>query len=445
MVAAFVALLATNYNNRRIETMGMTMTQKILAAHAGLDRVEAGQLIEADLDLVLGNDITSPVAIKEMEKMNTEGVFDKDKIALVPDHFVPNKDLKSAEHCKCVREFAYRNEISNYFEVGEMGIEHALLPEKGLTVAGDVIIGADSHTCTYGALGAFSTGVGSTDMAAGMATGKAWFKVPSAIRFQLTGKPGKWVSGKDVILHIIGMIGVDGALYKSMEFTGDGVAHLSMDDRFTIANMAIEAGGKNGIFPVDEKAIAYMEEHSRKKYTIYEADEDAVYDAEYTIDLSELRPTVAFPHLPENTKTVDEITDDIKIDQVVIGSCTNGRLDDMRIAARVLQGRHVAKGMRCIILPATQAIYMQAMEEGLLKTFIEAGAVVSTPTCGPCLGGYMGILAAGERCVSTTNRNFVGRMGHVDSEVYLASPAVAAASAVTGRITDPKKLDKGGR
>ena len=445
MVAAFVALLATNYNNRRIETMGMTMTQKILAAHAGLDRVEAGQLIEADLDLVLGNDITSPVAIKEMEKMNTEGVFDKDKIALVPDHFVPNKDIKSAEHCKCVREFAYRNEISNYFEVGEMGIEHALLPEKGLTVAGDVIIGADSHTCTYGALGAFSTGVESTDMAAGMATGKAWFKVPSAIRFQLTGKPGKWVSGKDVILHIIGMIGVDGALYKSMEFTGDGVAHLSMDDRFTIANMAIEAGGKNGIFPVDEKAIAYMEEHSRKKYTIYEADEDAVYDAEYTIDLSELRPTVAFPHLPENTKTVDEITDDIKIDQVVIGSCTNGRLDDMRIAARVLQGRHVAKGMRCIILPATQAIYMQAMEEGLLKTFIEAGAVVSTPTCGPCLGGYMGILAAGERCVSTTNRNFVGRMGHVDSEVYLASPAVAAASAVTGRITDPKKLDKGGR
>lgn len=425
--------------------MGMTMTQKILAAHAGLDRVEAGQLIEADLDLVLGNDITSPVAIKEMEKMKTKGVFDKDKIALVPDHFVPNKDIKSAEHCKCVREFAYRNEITNYFEVGEMGIEHALLPEKGLTVAGDVIIGADSHTCTYGALGAFSTGVGSTDMAAGMATGKAWFKVPSAIRFRLTGKPGKWVSGKDVILHIIGMIGVDGALYKSMEFTGEGVAHLSMDDRFTIANMAIEAGGKNGIFPVDEKAVAYMEEHSEKKYKIYEADEDAVYDAEYTIDLSGLRPTVAFPHLPENTKTVDEITDDIKIDQVVIGSCTNGRLDDMRIAAQVLQGRHVAKGMRCIILPATQAIYMQAMEEGLLKTFIEAGAVVSTPTCGPCLGGYMGILAAGERCVSTTNRNFVGRMGHVESEVYLASPAVAAASAVTGRITDPEKLDKGGK
>lgn len=421
--------------------MGMTMTQKILAAHAGLEKVEAGQLIEADLDLVLGNDITSPVAIKEMEKMNTKGVFDKDKIALVPDHFVPNKDIKSAEHCKCVREFAYRNEITNYFEVGEMGIEHALLPEKGLTVAGDVIIGADSHTCTYGALGAFSTGVGSTDMAAGMATGKAWFKVPSAIKFNLTGKPSKWVSGKDVILHIIGMIGVDGALYKSMEFVGDGIANLSMDDRFTIANMAIEAGGKNGIFPVDEKAVAYMKEHSKKTYTVYEADADAQYDAEYTIDLSKLRPTVAFPHLPENTKTVDEITEPVAIDQVVIGSCTNGRLDDMRIAAEVLKGRRVAKGMRCIILPATQAIYLQAMEEGLLKTFIEAGAVVSTPTCGPCLGGYMGILAAGERCVSTTNRNFVGRMGHVESEVYLASPAVAAASAVTGRISNPEELD----
>lgn len=421
--------------------MGMTMTQKILAAHAGLDKVEAGQLIEADLDLVLGNDITSPVAIKEMEKMNTKGVFDKNKIALVPDHFVPNKDIKSAEHCKCVREFAYRNEITNYFEVGEMGIEHALLPEKGLTVAGDVIIGADSHTCTYGALGAFSTGVGSTDMAAGMATGKAWFKVPSAIKFNLTGKPSKWVSGKDVILHIIGMIGVDGALYKSMEFFGDGIANLSMDDRFTIANMAIEAGGKNGIFPVDEKAIAYMKEHSKKTYTVYEADADAQYDAEYTIDLSQLRPTVAFPHLPENTKTVDEITEPVKIDQVVIGSCTNGRLDDMRIAAEVLKGRRIAKGMRCIILPATQAIYMQAMEEGLLKIFIEAGAVVSTPTCGPCLGGYMGILAAGERCVSTTNRNFVGRMGHVESEVYLASPAVAAASAVTGMISSPEELE----
>ena len=423
--------------------MGMTMTQKILAAAAGLDKVEAGQLIEAKLDLVLGNDITSPVAIKEMEKMKVTGVFDKDKIALVPDHFVPNKDIKSAEHCKCVREFARRNEITNYFEVGEMGIEHALLPEKGLTVAGDVIIGADSHTCTYGALGAFSTGVGSTDMAAGMATGKAWFKVPSAIRFNLVGKPDKWVSGKDVILHIIGMIGVDGALYKSMEFVGEGIANLSMDDRFTIANMAIEAGGKNGIFPVDDLAKEYMREHSTRSYTVYEADEDAVYDEEYTIDLSTLRPTVSFPHLPENTHTIDEINamDDVVIDQVVIGSCTNGRLDDLRIAAKVLEGKHIAKGMRCIVIPATQAIYMQAMEEGLLKTFIEAGAVVSTPTCGPCLGGYMGILAEGERCVSTTNRNFVGRMGHVKSEVYLASPAVAAASAITGKISSPYELD----
>ncbi|WP_321004405.1 3-isopropylmalate dehydratase large subunit [Eisenbergiella porci] len=420
--------------------MGMTMTQKILAAHAGLERVEAGQLIEADLDLVLGNDITSPVAIKEMEKMKVDGVFDKDKIALVPDHFVPNKDIKSAEHCKCVREFAYRNQITNYFEVGEMGIEHALLPEKGLVVAGDVVIGADSHTCTYGALGAFSTGVGSTDMAAGMATGKAWFKVPGVIRFKLTGKLSQWVSGKDVILHIIGMIGVDGALYKSMEFVGDGIASLTMDDRFTIANMAIEAGGKNGIFPVDDQALLYMKEHSMKTPVVYEADEDAVYDEEYTIDLSALRPTIAFPHLPENTKTIDEIVEDVKIDQVVIGSCTNGRIGDLRCAAEVLKGRHVASGMRCIIIPATQAIYLQAMEEGLLKIFIEAGAVVSTPTCGPCLGGYMGILAAGERCVSTTNRNFVGRMGHVDSEVYLASPAVAAASAVTGKISCPCQL-----
>ena len=420
--------------------MGMTMTQKILAAHAGLDKVEAGQLIEADLDLVLGNDITSPVAIKEMSKMKVDGVFDKDKIALVPDHFVPNKDIKSAEHCKCVREFAYRNQITNYFEVGQMGIEHALLPEKGLTVAGDVIIGADSHTCTYGALGAFSTGVGSTDMAAGMATGKAWFKVPGAIKFNLVGKPNKYISGKDVILHIIGMIGVDGALYKSMEFVGEGIKNLSMDDRFTIANMAIEAGGKNGIFPVDEKAIAYMEEHSIKKYTVYEADEDAVYDEEYTIDLSTLKSTVAFPHLPENTHTIDEIDPALKIDQVVIGSCTNGRIDDLRCAAEILKGRNVAKGMRLIVIPATQAIYLQAMEEGLLKIFIEAGGVVSTPTCGPCLGGYMGILAENERCVSTTNRNFVGRMGHVTSEIYLASPAVAAASAITGHISDPAKL-----
>lgn len=420
--------------------MGMTMTQKILAAHAGLEKVEAGQLIEADLDLVLGNDITSPVAIKEMEKMKVDGVFDKDKIALVPDHFVPNKDIKSAEHCKCVREFAYRNQITNYFEVGEMGIEHALLPEKGLVVAGDVVIGADSHTCTYGALGAFSTGVGSTDMAAGMATGKAWFKVPGAIRFTLTGQLSRWVSGKDVILHIIGKIGVDGALYKSMEFVGDGVANLSMDDRFTIANMAIEAGGKNGIFPVDDQALLYMKEHSMKTPVVYEADEDAVYEEEYTIDLSTLRPTIAFPHLPENAKTIDEITDEVSIDQVVIGSCTNGRIEDLRCAAAVLEGRHVAQGMRCIVIPATQAIYLQAMEEGLLKIFIEAGAIVSTPTCGPCLGGYMGVLAAGERCVSTTNRNFVGRMGHVDSEVYLASPAVAAASAVTGKISSPEQL-----
>ncbi|MFI3211835.1 MAG: 3-isopropylmalate dehydratase large subunit [Eubacteriales bacterium] len=421
--------------------MGMTMTQKILAAHAGLDKVEAGQLIEADLDLVLGNDITAPVAIHELEKMNVEGVFDKDKIALVPDHFVPNKDIKSAEHCKCVREFAYRNDITNYFELGEMGIEHALLPEKGLTVAGDVIIGADSHTCTYGALGAFSTGVGSTDMAAGMATGKAWFKVPNAIKFNIVGKPSKWISGKDVILHIIGMIGVDGALYKSMEFVGEGLANLTMDDRFTIANMAIEAGGKNGIFPVDEKAIAYMEEHSTKTYTVYEADEDAEYDEEYTIDLSTLKATIAFPHLPENTKTIDEITEDVVIDQVVIGSCTNGRLDDLRVAAKVLEGKHIAKGMRCIVIPATQSIYMSAIEEGLVKIFIEAGAIVSTPTCGPCLGGYMGVLAEGERCVSTTNRNFVGRMGHVKSEVYLASPAVAAASAITGKISCPCQLE----
>jgi 3-isopropylmalate/(R)-2-methylmalate dehydratase large subunit len=423
-------------------SMGMTMTQKILAAAAGLEKVEAGQLIEANLDLVLGNDITSPVAIKEMDKMKVKGVFDKDKIALVPDHFVPNKDIKSAEHCKCVREFARKNEITNYFEVGEMGIEHALLPEKGLTVPGDVIIGADSHTCTYGALGAFSTGVGSTDMAAGMATGKAWFKVPSAIKFNLVGKPSEWVSGKDVILHIIGLIGVDGALYKSMEFVGEGVKNLTMDDRFTIANMAIEAGGKNGIFPVDETAVEYLKEHATREYKVYEADADAEYDAEYTIDLSELRPTVAFPHLPENTHTIDEIheMEPIAIDQVVIGSCTNGRISDLRTAAKVLKGRHIAKGMRCIVIPATQAIYMQAMEEGLIKTFIEAGAIVSTPTCGPCLGGYMGVLAEGEKCVSTTNRNFVGRMGHINSEIYLASPAVAAASAITGKISCPCEL-----
>ena len=422
--------------------MGMTMTQKILAAHAGLESVVAGQLIEADLDLVLGNDITSPVAIHEIEKMKVDGVFHKDKIALVMDHFTPNKDIKSAQHCKCVREFACKNDITNYFDVGEMGIEHALLPEKGLTVAGDVIIGADSHTCTYGALGAFSTGVGSTDMAAGMATGKAWFKVPSAIKFVLTGKPAKWVSGKDVILHIIGMIGVDGALYKSMEFVGDGIAHLSMDDRLTIANMAIEAGGKNGIFPVDDVARAYMKEHSVREWIEYEADEDAVYDEEYVIDLSALQSTVAFPHLPENTHTMDEIRamDDIKIDQVVIGSCTNGRMDDLRAAAEIMKGKKVAKGVRVIVIPGTQKIYLDAMEEGLVRTFIEAGAVVSTPTCGPCLGGHMGVLAENERCVSTTNRNFVGRMGHVDSEVYLASPAVAAASAITGKISGPSEV-----
>ena len=399
--------------------MGMTMTQKILAAHAGLPSVEAGQLIEANLDLVLGNDITSPVAIHEMDKFKKETVFDKDKIALVMDHFIPNKDIKSAEHCKCVREFACKHEITNYFDVGEMGIEHALLPEKGLVVAGDAVIGADSHTCTYGALGAFSTGVGSTDMAAGMVTGKAWFKVPSAIKFNLIGKPAKWVSGKDVILHIIGMIGVDGALYRSMEFTGEGIKNLSMDDRFTIANMAIEAGGKNGIFPVDELTIAYMKEHSNREFVKMEADPDAVYDEEYTIDLSKIRPTIAFPHLPENTKTIDEITEDVVIDQSVIGSCTNGRIEDLRCAASILKGRKVKKGVRCIVIPATQAIYLQAIKEGLIETFIEAGAVVSTPTCGPCLGGYMGILAEGERCISTTNRNFVGRMGHVLSLIHI--------------------------
>lgn len=422
--------------------MGMTMTQKILAAHAGVESVTAGQLIEANLDLVLGNDVTSPVAIGEMKKMNVNGVFNKDKIAIVLDHFTPNKDIKSAELCKCSKEFAYANEITNFFETGEVGIEHALLPEKGLVTAGDVVIGADSHTCTYGALGAFSTGVGSTDMAAGMATGKAWFKVPSAIKFNITGKPGKWISGKDVILHIIGLIGVDGALYKSMEFVGDGIKYLSMDDRFAMANMAIEAGGKNGIFPVDELAVEYIKEHSSKEYKIYEADEDAEYDEEYTIDLSKLKSTVAYPHLPENTKTIDEIKaePEVKIDQVVIGSCTNGRISDLRAAAAVMEGRKVAKGVRVIVIPATQKIYLEAMEEGLLTTFIKAGAAVSTPTCGPCLGGHMGILAKGEKAVATTNRNFVGRMGDPESEVYLASPAVAAASAITGKISGPEEL-----
>ena len=419
--------------------MGMTMTQKILAAHAGLESVKSGELIEAKLDLVLGNDITSPVAIKEFQKLKKDKVFDKDKIAIVPDHFTPNKDIKAAEQCKFVREFVSGQQISNYFEIGQMGIEHCLLPEQGLVVAGEVVIGADSHTCTYGALGAFSTGIGSTDMAAGMATGKCWFKVPSAIKFILNGKPGKWVSGKDIILHIIGEIGVDGALYKSMEFVGEGLKYLSMDDRFTICNMAIEAGGKNGIFPVDEKTIEYMKEHSKKEWVEFNADEDAEYEAVYEIDLSKIRPTVAFPHLPDNTRTIDEIGE-VKIDQVVIGSCTNGRLSDLRIAAEILRGKKVHKDIRCIIIPGTQKIYLEAMNEGLIKDFIEAGAIVSTPTCGPCLGGHMGILAKGERAVSTTNRNFVGRMGHVESEVYLASPAVAAASAISGKIANPELL-----
>lgn len=419
--------------------MGMTMTQKILAAAAGLPEVKAGQLIMADLDMVLANDITGPVSINEMDKFNKKGVFNKDKIALIPDHFSPNKDIKSAQNCKCMRKFAYDNNITHFYEVGEMGIEHALLPEKGIVTAGDTVIGADSHTCTYGALGAFSTGVGSTDAAVGMSTGKAWFKVPSAIKFELVGKPGKWISGKDIILHIIGMIGVDGALYRSMEFTGDGIKNLSMDDRFTIANMAIEAGGKNGIFPVDDLTINYLKEHGSKPYRVFEADEDAEYDETYTIDLSQLKPTVSFPHLPENTHTVDSV-DDIKIDQVVIGSCTNGRFEDLKTAAHIMEGRKIAKGLRVIIIPATQKIYLDAMNAGFIKIFIEAGAIVSTPTCGPCLGGYMGILAEKERCVSTTNRNFVGRMGHVTSEVYLASPAVAAASAITGKISSPCDL-----
>jgi 3-isopropylmalate/(R)-2-methylmalate dehydratase large subunit len=419
--------------------MGMTMTQKILAAHAGLESVKSGQLIEADLDLVLGNDITTPVAINEFKKLGYTEVFDRKKVAIVPDHFTPNKDIKAAEQCKAIREFACEKCIENYFEIGEMGIEHVLIPEKGLVTAGDLVIGADSHTCTYGALGAFSTGIGSTDMAAGMATGKCWFKVPSAMKFVLKNKPAKWVSGKDIILHIIGEIGVDGALYKSMEFTGDGLQHLSMDGRFTMANMAIEAGAKNGIFPVDEETIKYMKAHSVKDYKVYEPDEDAEYDEVHEIDLSTLRPTVAFPHLPENTRTIDEVGE-VRVDQVVIGSCTNGRMEDLRIAAKILKGRKVAKGVRTIVFPGTQKIYLQALEEGLVKDLVEAGVVFSTPTCGPCLGGHMGILAKGERAVATTNRNFVGRMGHVESEVYLASPAVAAASALTGWITDPERV-----
>ena len=420
--------------------MGMTMTQKILAAHAGLDKVVAGQLIEADLDLVLANDITGPVAIHEVQKLNKKTVFDKDKIALVPDHFTPNKDIKSAEHCKCVREYAKEQDITNYFEVGEMGIEHALLPEKGLIVAGETCIGADSHTCTYGALGAFSTGVGSTDMGAGMITGKAWFKVPSAIKFVLTGKPSKWVSGKDVILHIIGMIGVDGALYKSMEFTGDGIKNLTMDDRFTIANMAIEAGAKNGIIIPDEITKEYVKDRCQRECIFYTSDEDAEYEQVIKIDVSDIEPQVAFPHLPENTKPISKVGD-IKIQQAVIGSCTNGRLSDLKVASEILKGRRVHPDVRLIVIPGTQEIYLKAIENGYVQDIIKAGGAVSTPTCGPCLGGHMGILAKGEKAISTTNRNFVGRMGHTESEIYLASPAIAAASAILGKIVIPWELN----
>ena len=420
--------------------MGMTMTQKILAAHAGLTEVKPGQLINARLDQVLGNDITTPVAINEFEKAGFDGVFDKERVAIVLDHFVPNKDIKSAQQSKQCREFASKYDIVNFFDVGKMGIEHAVLPEQGIVTAGDCIIGADSHTCTYGAVGAFSTGVGSTDMAAGMATGMAWFKVPAAIRFDLTGKLGPRVSGKDVILHIIGQIGVDGALYKSMEFTGPGVATLSMDDRLCICNMAIEAGAKNGIFPVDEVTVAYLTGRSRRAWTVYEADEDAEYEKTIHIDLSAIEPTVSWPHLPENTHTAKE-SEGVAIDQVVIGSCTNGRLEDMEAAYEILKGKTIAPGVRGIIIPGTMAVYKACLQNGWLEAFIDAGCIVSTPTCGPCLGGYMGILAEGERCISTTNRNFVGRMGHVKSEVYLASPATAAASALTGHITDPREVE----
>ena len=419
--------------------MGMTMSQKILAYHAGLDEVKPGQLINARLDMVLANDITAPVAINEFEKCGADSIFNKEKISLVMDHFTPNKDIKAATQCKQVREFANKYDIVNFFDVGQMGIEHALLPEQGLVGPGDLVIGADSHTCTYGALGAFSTGVGSTDMAAGMITGQGWFKVPQAIKVNLTGKCTGFVSGKDVILHLIGMIGVDGALYQSLEFCGEGVSSLSMDDRLCIANMAIEAGAKNGIFPVDDITIKYCENRFKRPIMKFEADDDAQYAKEITIDLSSLRPTVSFPHLPENTHTIDEVGK-IKIDQAVIGSCTNGRLDDLRAAASIIKGKKIAKDVICIIFPGTQEIYLQALREGLIETFVEAGAVVSTPTCGPCLGGHMGILAEGEKCISTTNRNFVGRMGHIKSEVYLSSPAVAAASAVTGYITDPAKI-----
>ena len=419
--------------------MGMTLTQKILAAHAGLAEVKAGQLINAKLDIVLGNDITTPVAINEFEKAGFDGVFDKEHIAIVLDHFVPNKDIKSATQSKQCREFANKYDILNFYDVGQMGIEHALLPEKGIVTAGDCVIGADSHTCTYGALGAFSTGVGSTDMAAGMATGMAWFKVPSAIKFVLKGKFGPRVSGKDLILHIIGMIGVDGALYKSMEFTGPGIASLTMDDRLCICNMAIEAGAKNGIFPVDDVTRSYLKGRSQREPVFFEADPDAEYEKTIEIDLDKLEPTVSMPHLPENTKVVSEVAG-LHIDQVVIGSCTNGRIQDLREAAAILKGKKVAENVRCIVIPATQEITLQAMKEGLLEIFIASGCAVSAPTCGPCLGGHMGVMAEGERCVSTTNRNFVGRMGHVKSEVYLASPATAAASALTGYITDPRTV-----
>ncbi|BDF70946.1 3-isopropylmalate dehydratase large subunit [Oscillospiraceae bacterium] len=419
--------------------MGMTMTQKILAKHAGLDAVEAGQLIEARLDLVLGNDITTPVAITEFDKAGLTEIFDRDKIAIVLDHYTPCKDIKAAQLCARAREFAKRFSITHFYDVGEMGVEHALLPEQGLTAPGEAIIGADSHTCTYGALGAFSTGVGSTDMAAGMATGLCWFKVPSAIKVTLKGRLQPYVSGKDVILHLIGTIGVDGALYQSLEFAGEGVAELSMDDRFTIANMAIEAGAKNGIFPVDGKTRAYLEGRVDRPWQAVEADSDAVYDREVVIDLDALKPTVALPHLPSNTRTVDQVAG-TPIQQVVIGSCTNGRLDDLRQAAEILNGRRVADGVRCIVIPATQQIYLDAMKAGYVEAFIKSGCAVSTPTCGPCLGGHMGVLSDGERAVSTTNRNFVGRMGPVSSEIILANPAVAAASAVAGCVADPAEL-----
>ena len=417
--------------------MGMTITEKILAAHSGKKKVSPGELINCRVDVVLGNDITAPVAIKEFEKIGVESVFDKDRVVLVPDHFIPNKDIKSAEQAKILREFARKHELTNYFEVGRMGIEHCLLPEQGIVGPGDVAVGADSHTCTYGALGAFSTGVGSTDMAAAMATGEVWFKVPESIKFIFQGeKLNPWVSGKDLILYIIGKIGVDGALYKAMEFTGPVISSLSMDSRFTMANMAIEAGGKNGIFAPDEITLAYVKGRTKRPYTLYESDADAEYAAVYEIDARDIEPQVAFPHLPENTRPISEVGN-VEIDQVVIGSCTNGRLEDLRTAAAVLKGRKVHDRVRAIVFPGTQEIYKQAMKEGLFEIFIDANVAVSTPTCGPCLGGHMGILAKGERAVATTNRNFVGRMGHPESEVYLSNPAVAAASAIMGRIVAP--------